>query len=505
MAIRTPESVDTLVLGGGTTGAVVAGLLADGSDESVLVIEAGPDYGPYGEGGWPSDLLEARDLCESHGWGLDSGSTYPDRVVPFERARVLGGCSSHNGCAAIWGCAADYDAWAAAGNDGWASDDLLPLFSRANERMRVRIPALNEVQPFQRAFLDAAPKVGIPLVNDLNDFAQPIGIAPSPVNITHGVRWNSAFAYLDPVRDRDNLTIIGNTLVDRVLIEDGRVVGAVVLEPSGPTTIAAKRVIVSGGSYGSPAILQRSGIGATGDLAPLGIETVVELPGVGRNLHDHPAVLLSLRANQALVNRMEEFALHHWLPEEQVIAKARSSRCTEEFDIHIYPVGTPYNDPKRERWDFFVPVACMTPKSRGELTIVSTDPNVPPAIEHRYATDPDDIAVLVDAIALMRRMFAEDPLVSMVEETSPGPELGDPDELAGWIARNVVHYYHPVGTCRMGPATDPDAVVDSRGKVHGVDGLYVADCSIIPIIPRANTNIPAVMIGERIASWLMEE
>ncbi len=507
MTTSIPRYADTVVLGGGTGGATVAGLLAELTDQSVLLLEAGPDYGPLDAGGWPADLLDARDLAPTHGWGYTSGERYPGRAIPFERARVIGGCSAHNGCAAIWGSRLDYDGWAAAGNEGWSADELLPLFRSVNERLRVRIPRMDEVQPFHRAFLEAAPGAGIPVVEDLNDLDEDVGMAPSPANVHQGIRWNTAFGYLDPVRGKPNLTIVGNTIADRLIVERGRVVGALVVGPDGPVRVDAGRVVLGAGAYGSPGILLRSGIGDPAELRAIGIAPVHDLPGVGRNLHDHPAVELSFSGTPELIERLRGFAADHWLPEEQTIAKARSSVCSTGFDIHLYPVGSPYNDPARERWDFVIPVACMTPNSRGHLQVSSGDCSLAPLFEHGYISDTEgaDRRVLVDAVKLARTFAAQPALAGLIgDEIAPGPEVRTDAEIAAWIDANVVHYYHPVGTCKMGPVSDPDAVVDPRGKVHGLDGVYVADASIIPVIPRANTNVPAAVVGERVARWLAE-
>ena len=267
--VTLPAHASTIVVGGGSAGAAVAGILAEGGDQ-VLLLEAGPDYGAYAAGGWPADLCDAGALARSHDWGYHSEETYPDRRIPFERARVLGGCSSHNGCAAIWGHRADYDAWAA-GNPGWATDDLLPVFQAVSERLRVRIPADAELTPFQAAWLDAAPAAGIPRVRDLNDLDEPVGMAASPVNISGAVRWNAAFAYLDPVRGRDNLVIAGDMLVDRVVVEGNRAAGVVVVGAEGPAVIKANRVVLAAGTYGSPAILLRSGVGDPDELRMAGV------------------------------------------------------------------------------------------------------------------------------------------------------------------------------------------------------------------------------------------
>lgn len=504
MGTGLPRYADTVVVGGGTAGAAVAGILAERTDQSVLLLEAGPDYGPYESGNWPSDLLEAFDLAESHGWGYDSGQHYADRIIPFQRARVIGGCSSHNGCAAIWGHRADYDGWAELGNDGWSTDELIPFFESVNRRMRVRIPGNDEVTPYHRAMLDAAPAAGIPLVHDLNNLDEPIGMAPSPANIWNGVRWNSAFAYLDPVRYLSNLTIVGNVLTDRLIVENGRVSGVRVVGPDGPSMVSAGRVVVSGGTYGSPAILLRSGIGDPTALAEIGVKPVHDLTGVGENLHDHSAAYLEFAGTDDLRCQMTAFRETNWMPEEQTIAKARSSQCTDAFDLHIYPEGGPYaND--RSAWSFIMPVACMTPQSRGRLLLTSSDPDAAPVFEHGYLSDVDraDLRVLADGIEIAREITNQPQLRELIgPEWAPGLDIGSRDQLERWIERMVVHYYHPVGTCKMGPVSDARAVVDPRGKIHGLEGAYVADCSIMPVIPRANTNIPAAVVGERIASWL---
>ena len=470
----------------------------------MLLLEAGPDYGPLAGGRWPRSLIDARALGYADAWDYDSGDTYADRVVPFDRARVIGGCSSHNGCAAIWGSRRDYDGWAAAGNPGWSTDELLPLFRAATKRLRVRRYAPEEVTPFQAACLRAAAGAGLPLVDDLNDLDEDVGMAASPVDIHDGVRWNTAFAYLDPVRERPNLTIRGDTPVDRLAIEGGRVVGVVALGPDGPTRVEAGRVVVAAGTYGSPAILLRSGIGDPAELKEAGVVPVHALPGVGRNLHDHPSIIVGYAGTPELERRTTAFAAERWTPEEQTIAKARSSVCAEAFDLHIYPVGGP--DPEAPgAWRWNLPVACLMPRSRGTVRLRSADPLASPRIDHRYVSDPDgaDRRVLVDGVALARNVAAQPELRGLLgEEVGPSLDAKTPDEVAAFVDANVVHYYHPVGTCKMGPASDPAAVVDARGAIHGLAGGYVADCSIMPTIPRANTNVPAVVVGERVERWL---
>ncbi len=489
-----PASADTVVIGAGTAGAALAGTLAARSDEQILVLEAGPDYGPFDLAAWPADLLDARLLATSHQWGYDSAETYPDRVLSFDRARVMGGCSAHNGCAAIVGHRLDYDAWAAAGCDGWSTAELAPVFAAALEQLKVKPPAEDDVTPFQRAFLEAAPAIGIPRA-DLNDWDEPVGIAPSPVNISGRVRWNAAFAWLDPVRDRPNLTIAGDAIVDRLAVSAGRVRAVEVIRDGRRATVECARVVLCGGAYGSPLILERSGIGDPAVLATHGIDVTHPLPGVGRNLHDHPAVELHFSGTAEILHRMYTFAQDHWLPEEQVIAKARSRHCDEGFDLHIYPVAGPSED----GWFWVVPVACMTPRSRGEIHVSGADTEAQPRIDHRFLSDPDghDLAVLADGVRIVRELASTEPVASLI-----GAER-DPLEAEEFVRTKVEHYYHPAGSCQMGASSDPAAVVDSGGRVHGLDGIYVADCAVCPTVPRANTNIPAAVIGLKVADSLL--
>jgi choline dehydrogenase len=394
------------------------------------------------------------------------------------------------------------------GLDGWSTDELQPLFARADERLRVRRYTPDEVTPFQQACLAAAPGAGIPLTADLNDLDDDEGMAPSPVNIVAGTRRNAAFAYLDPVRGLSTLTIAGDCCVDRLVIENGRAGSVRYLGPNGPGTVHAERFVVAGGAYGSPAVLLRSGIGDPDELRAAGVEPTISLPGVGKNLHDHPSVSLTYSGTPELESSMRAFAAERWMPEEQTIAKFRSRHYPQAepgFDLHLYPVGGPDSE-TASGWHWYFPVACMTPESRGAVTLRSADPSQEPRIDHGYITDPEghDRAILMEGVRIGRELAAQPALRDLLgEEIEPGlPQKSDAD-LERWIDGTIAHYYHPVGTCAMGPESDRRAVTDARGRIHGLDNVFVADCSIMPVIPRANTNVPAVVVGERIAGWLL--
>ena len=486
-------SADVVVVGGGSSGAVVAARLAE-AGASVVLVEAGPDYGPFAGGAWPADLLDAHALATSHDWGYTSGPVRGRAPWTFERARVLGGCSAHNGAIAAVGHATDYDAW---NLPLWRTDLLRPLFARALAMMRVRTYEPEEVGPFHARCLRAAEETGWTMAEDLCDLDANTSFGRESVNIVNRVRWNSAFAYIDPVRAHNNLRIVDRMLTDRVVhTTDGVVV--VGWRDGTEIRVGADRVVLCAGVYGTPAILQRSGIGDPAVLVAAGVRATHELRGVGANLHDHPMVHADRVVGPQLQEWLDAAAAKGALPEEQTLGKSCSSLATDGiFDTHLFPVCAS-TQTVLTNGRALIEVACVTPRSRGSLAVVSPDPGAAPRIDHAYLSDPEDhdITVLRDGLALAGEMFAHPALASLL-----GGEVTDVsgDEA---IRREVAHYYHPVGTCRMGVASDPFAVCDETGRVYGLPRVWVGDVSLMPQIPRANTNIPAIMIGERIAGFL---
>ena len=487
---------DVVVVGGGSSGCVVAGRLATESDARVVLVEAGPDYGPRTSGRWPADLLDGGALVTSHDWGYGSGEIAGREPVAFPRARVIGGCSSHNGCVVAVGCPADYDGWvAASGDDRWRADAIRPALARALGRLAVRTYGEDEVGPFHRACLDAAVALGLPRADDLDDLDGGLGFGIEPVNIDGGVRVNAAFAYVDPARACPNLTILDRALCDRV-VSTGAGVEVFVRRDGQEVRVVAETVVLSAGAYGSPAILQRSGIGDPADLRAAGIAPLVDLPGVGRNLHDHPIVELEFAGSERLRQLLAESASARFTPEEQTLGKLRSSRATGPYDLHLFPVAAHPLSLLAGR--VLLVIAAMEPRSRGWLRVAGADPEAEPVIEHGYLSDPEgsDRAVLAEGIERARELAATEPLRALI-----GDEI--PPSLDHAIEQIHAHYYHPVGTCAMGAEADPLAVCDGAGRVRGIAGVVVADCSLMPVVPRANTNLPAVIVGERIADALL--
>lgn len=504
-----PRAAGTVVVGAGPAGSVLAARLA-AAGEDVLLLEAGPDYGPFTAGQWPERLLDPTLMpVEEASWDYISACQHgaPDHAL--QRARVIGGCSAHNGAAAVWGHRSDYDAWAIE-NPGWSAAEVEPLFREVSERLRVHVPPPAWVTPLHAAVLEAAADADYPIIADLSSLEHEFGFAIVPVNIDPATRtrWNAAFAYLDPLRGLPNLRIVGNTLVDRLTFDGARVTGLEVIGPEGRSRIAADRVILAGGTYGSPLILLRSGIGPAAEVQASGIALVLDLPGVGRNLQDHPAIAVAYEPYPETLLAMEKFVAAGGLPrEEGTVGLARSGRCEGPYDLHLYPVASrPFAG---QGWRFAIASAVMAPRSRGSIRLDPdhpADPAAAPVIDTNYLSDEGgyDLDALTDAFLLSRELGARPALAALLkEELTPGPTVQTREEVRAWVLANATHDYHPAGTCRMGPAADPAAVVDASGWVHGAQGVMVADASIMPFVTLANTNVPTFVGAEKIARDLL--
>jgi choline dehydrogenase len=436
---------DIVVLGGGTAGCVLAGRLSELTDRSICLVEAGPDYGPYAAGRWPEDILDARWLAFSHAWETE----HEDRSQL--RARILGGCSAHNACVLLEGEPADYDEW----GHGWSYDTLEPYLARARDRLRRRQLDQAELTPWHRAFVEAAPDAIL-----------------HPVNAVGTVRWNAAFAYLDPVRSRTNLTILADTLVDRVQLDGSRVTGAA----TSTGEISAEKIVLTAGAYGSPAILLRSGIGPGRGLP------------VGEGLCDHVGVGFGFEPSEALREDVRRFADGRPLAMGQVTVAARSRYCpTELRDLFVFPGLEPLEDAD---YEISAGAFVMKTTSRGSVRLNSDDPRMPLAIDHGFLNDPTDAEMLADAIVALRELAASAPVRRYAtREVRPGADL----DAATLVRASARGFFHPTGTCAIG------RVVDGDGRVIGFDNLYVADASIIPSIPRVNPNLTVAAVAEKLA------
>ncbi len=494
---------DTVVVGAGSAGAALAARLSEDPAHHVLLVEAGPDLGPRNQ--LPAAILDARSATTDYDWGYQSEPDHAGRSIPLPRAKLVGGCSATNAVFALRGSPSDYDQWAGLGNDGWSFAGVLPFFRGLETDLdfddewhghdgpiaiqRVPVDGLRE---HQRAALEAAWALGHPPVVDHNRPGA-VGAGPLPRNAPGDERLSTALAYLAPAGTRPNLTVRADTLVDRVLLAGTRAQG--VLLANGEQ-ITADHVVLAAGAYGSPTILMRSGIGPARHLAALGIGVAADLSGVGTALVDHPMLSVIVPTLPSSDGRWFEAAIT-W----------RSTLAGDDpYDMHTIPGGpitvTPDESPTGNILFLFSSV--MRPRSRGRVTLRSTNPVDPPRIRTGGLNHPDDLARMIEAVQHTRELFRTGPLRELVcgDELTPGPAAQAHDELAAAVQANTTVYHHACGTCPMGPDPDAGAVVDPTGRVHGIDGLVVADASIMPAIPAANTNLPTIVLAERIAHLL---
>ena len=495
---------DIVIVGAGSAGNVLAARLTEDPDREVVLLEAGPDYRTVAD--LPPEIRSGLRPVFTHDWGYRADTALDGRLLDANRARIVGGCSATNAALAVRGRPADYDRWAALGCDGWSFADVLPFFRRLehdydfggeahgqNGPFPVRRAAPDEVAPIQRAFLDACANAGFPAVEDHNA-PDAVGAGLPPMNLIDGVRQSTALTYLAGARHRPNLTLRSDVLVDRVELDGASAVG-VRLAESGEL-IEAGRVILAAGAYGSPAILMRTGIGPAVHLGTVGVDPVLDRPGVGANLIEHPLMPNAFEARSLPRSGDRVF---------QAMLTAPSSTADGLYDLHVLPLFNPpelQGDPPV----FVILTSVMTPESRGTVHLRSADPDDAPRIDLGLLTHDADMPRMLDAVRTARRLAATEPLRDLLgDQIMPGADASTDDALAAAVRAGCEIYQHPVGTCRMGPSSDPGAVVDPRGAVYGVDGLSVVDASIMPSIPAANTNVPTIMIAERCAAWLRGE
>ncbi|GIW05755.1 MAG: putative glucose-methanol-choline oxidoreductase [Dehalococcoidia bacterium] len=511
------DRVDTVIVGGGTAGCVLANRLSSNPAHRVALLEAGPDFGPVAEGRWPAELIGGAYVESEYDWGYEV--IVHGQRLRYTRGRVIGGSSAVNATGINWGLRRDYDAWAAAGNPGWGFDDLAPYFRLVErfegdglpERSRdgmLPVTASEATSPFLESLKEAYEAAGLrPADIGGPDALEGYGVTTR--NQRNGRRIHAAEAYLDPVRNRSNLTIVDHALVDRLEWRDGRVTGVRYRRNGEERTIEAGRVVLAAGTIGDPLILQRSGIGPEERLRvllPRG-SAIHPLAGVGRNLHDHFGTRAfyrpSLQFYQLLAERNPD------LPPDgrfALAARVRSARSLDAYDLNIGITHTArptrHSNPLAPLPDVISAIIFLVHlKGTGSVEISGPDPSDPPIIDPGIG-DNDDIEAVARGVEWVRSRFAHRSMWEWIGlEELPGPAVNGPS-IRAWVRNHLALYHHPTGTCKMGPASDPTAVVDHTGKVHGFDNLYVADAAIMPSIPRGMIVLTVYAIAEKIAAGL---
>jgi len=491
------SSYDLIIVGGGVAGCVLAAAARQLPGLSVLLIEAGPDYGPDRDG-WPAGILDARELPRDDLWN-------PAAPPNTWCGRVLGGSSCINGCWHTWGSDADYDEWAElAGTPALTAAALEPYRGAALDRLRVRPVAEEEISAFSAAGVSGAQRLGYPFVEDLAARTAGAGVGMPPINAVGDLRWNAAFGYLDGPRDGKGLDILAGSQVQRLEFSGGTVTGVLVNQDGGLRRFSAGTVVLAAGAFGSPAVLMRSGIGDPRRLAADGVSPAHELPGVGANLSDHPGVTLRLAASDRLRDALAEIEGRGKLYASQVAVKAASSVCPAgQWDLHLLPTaGAPlFGTPVPGQYEVGITAFGMKQRSRGTVRLRDGEP-VP---DQNYLSDPDgtDLQVLADGVELARELAGTPELAGLATVVEV-PDLTDrsPAGLAR-VRTTLGTYWHPVGTCALGPDPAQGAVVDGRGRVHGFDNLVIADASVLPSTPRANTQLSVLAVASALAGPLV--
>ncbi len=528
------QEYDYIIVGAGSAGCVLANRLSADPRNRVLLLEAG--------GSDRSLRVRTPGLV-----GLLSRSRFDwayqtspqeelgGREMHWPRGRGLGGSSSINYMIYMRGHRDNYDAWSRAGNEGWDFDSVLPLFRRSENNARgadefhgaggeLDVTDL-EVNPMTSLLVEAAADtLAVPRNRDFNG-AEQEGAGVHQVTIRNGRRCSSSVAFLDPARKRSNLTVETGALVTGLEIERGRAVAVHFRQSrSGRRVEATREIILAAGAIGSPQILMLSGVGPVDPLRALGIPVVQELPGVGQNLQDHVMVPVVMEDRAGITENVHPLNLIRWIAQHAISAsgpmasnaaeggafvRTSSAGSRPDLQFHFLPVGSPQVSYDREVFmpkghAFALLPTLLYPKSRGEIRLASADPAAPPVIDPRYFSEPADFDVLVEGVRMAQEILGSRRLdACRGKGHSPLCDSSDEAVLRTEILRRSNTLFHPVGTCRMGSGTD--AVVDSRLSVRGIEGLRVADASIMPGIVGGNTNAPVMMIAEKASDLILED
>jgi len=529
------DEVDFIIVGAGSAGCVLANRLSEDSSVTVALLEAGIDSRhPLIESplAWMQASTQERFIW---GWQTDPEPHLNNRVEPMPRGRLLGGSSAINGTMYIRGAAADYDAWRNEGLAGWGYTDVLPYFKRAETSWRGAGPYHGDKGPLHvtrmkpdpflyPAFLKTVEKLGCKAIPDFAT-PDPEGFSIPDCTIRKGRRHSTARAYLDPAKGRRNLRIECRAVVTRILIEDSRAVGVEFEQDGALRKLTCRReVVVAGGALNSPQLLMLSGIGPAKHLASVGIEPLVNLPGVGRNLQDHPIALGFWNASgpytferSLRLDRLVLAALQWRLFGTGILTQSpmsiqgfvRSSIDQDRPDLQFQIVHSSYlARPWLPGWrksvgpQFSGGALLLNPESRGFVELRDKSSKTPPRIQLNFLAEEGDLRRLRDGIKFMRRFWATSPATDLIaSEIGPGPNVVNDDEIDAWLRATVMSGAHQSCTCAMG--TGEQAVVDHSLRVKGVTGLRVADASVMPNVIRGNTNAPVIMIAEKASDMIL--